>query len=120
MKRFFSLFSLLASSSTLVCCALPALFVSLGMGTTVAGLVSAFPGIVLLSQHKILVFSMALVLLSASGILLLVSRNEPCPIDPKLAKMCSVERKRSKIIYIVSVSIFLIGSFVAFILPILS
>lgn len=120
MKRFFSLFSLLASSSTLICCAIPALLVSLGMGATVAGLVSTFPGIVILSQHKILVFVMAFMLLGASGIFLLISRNEPCPIDPQLARACTTERKRSKVIYLVSLGLFLIGFFVAFILPLFS
>ena len=36
-------FALFASSSTLVCCALPAIFVALGAGASFASLVSSFP-----------------------------------------------------------------------------
>jgi hypothetical protein len=37
------LLTLLASTSTLICCALPALFVALGAGATFASMVNAFP-----------------------------------------------------------------------------
>jgi hypothetical protein len=42
-----SLLSLFASSSTLICCAIPALLVSLGAGAALASLVAVFPQIVL-------------------------------------------------------------------------
>jgi hypothetical protein len=58
--------SLFTSAATLVCCALPALMVSLGMGAVLAGLVSDFPQLVWLSKHKIEVFGLAAVLLLTS------------------------------------------------------
>ncbi|WP_448584870.1 hypothetical protein [Thermaurantiacus sp.] len=41
-----------ASASTLLCCALPALLVTLGSGAAVAGLVSAAPWLVALGRWK--------------------------------------------------------------------
>jgi hypothetical protein len=61
--------SLLASAATLVCCVLPAVMVSLGAGASLVGLVSAFPQLVWLSEHKNLVFAIAAALLLASGVL---------------------------------------------------
>ncbi|MDX2235864.1 MAG: hypothetical protein NW200_15295, partial [Hyphomonadaceae bacterium] len=60
--------ALFGSTATLVCCALPALFVTLGMGAAVAGLVTAVPQITWLSANKPLVFgaSGALIALSAA------------------------------------------------------
>ena len=45
--------SLFASAGTLVCCALPALFVTLGAGAALAGLVGEFPQLVWLSTYKL-------------------------------------------------------------------
>ena len=74
--------TLLASSATLVCCVLPAVLVSLGAGAVLVGLISAFPQLVWLSEHKSLVFGIAGVLLAASGALLWHARRLPCPVDP--------------------------------------
>ena len=54
-----SYFSLFTSLSTLLCCALPSLLVLIGLGATVASVVSEIPGLVTLSHHKNWVFSIA-------------------------------------------------------------
>jgi hypothetical protein len=95
---FFSLFS---SFSTLICCALPALFVSLGMGATLIGLVSSFPQVIWISEHKSFVFLGSALMLFLSSIMQYLARNQPCPIDPELAKACTVGRKWSKRITII-------------------
>ena len=59
--------TLLASSATLVCCVLPAALVSIGAGAAMVGLISAFPQLVWLSEHKGWVFGIAAFLLIASG-----------------------------------------------------
>ena len=59
--------SLLASGSTLICCALPALLVTLGAGATLSSLVAAFPALVWLSEHKGLVFGTAALLTLLGG-----------------------------------------------------
>jgi mercuric ion transport protein len=47
----FNYFSLFSSFSTLICCALPSVLVLLGMGTTVASLLSAAPWLVNLPRQ---------------------------------------------------------------------
>ena len=60
-------FALFASSSTLVCCALPAIFVALGAGASFASLVSTFPFLIILSQYKLYITFFALVMLLIAG-----------------------------------------------------
>ena len=57
----------LTSSATLVCCVLPAALLALGAGRALAGLVTAVPQLIWLSEHKPLVFGVAGKLLIASG-----------------------------------------------------
>jgi hypothetical protein len=112
-----SVLSLFASSSTLVCCALPALLVALGAGAALSGLVGVFPQIVWLSENKVALFITAGVLLLASGVLQWRNRSAPCPIDPALRDACLKTRKLSWRVYWVSVAIFAIGGWFAFIMP---
>jgi hypothetical protein len=107
-------FSLFTSFSTLICCALPALFVSLGMGATLVGLVSNFPALIWVSEHKTLVFSLSFFMLALSAYMQYRARNLPCPLDPELARACTVGRLWSKRITFFSISIWLIGAGFAF------
>ena len=108
--------SLLASTATLVCCVLPAVLVSLGAGAVLVGLVSAFPQLVWLSEHKIGVFSVAGVLLAASGVLVWRGRRLPCPVDPVAARSCLRLRRISAVLYGVSLVSFVAGALFAFFL----
>ena len=110
-------FTLFGSLSTLICCALPALLVSLGLGAVLAGFASNVPGLIWVSEHKIQVFGFSAVMLSLNGFMLWYNRNAPCPIDPKLREACITGRKTSRNLYIVSVSIFLVGFFFAYVAP---
>lgn len=107
--------SLFLSAGTLVCCALPALLVSLGMGAALAGFVGAFPQIIWLSKYKLIVFSIAALMLTLAGVMQWRARYLPCPTDPVQAKACMRLRKISWGIYGFSVVIFLIGAFFAFV-----
>ncbi len=107
--------SLFTSVGTLVCCALPALFVTLGSGAALAGLVSSAPWLVALSKYKVWVFSIAGIMLLLGGIMRWKARNAPCPIDPLQAKACDRLRKISGWIYWISVGIYATGFFFAFI-----
>lgn len=109
--------SLFTSAATLVCCALPALMVSLGMGAVLAGLISDFPQLVWLSRHKAAVFGGAALLLLAAGAMLWRARNLPCPVDPAQARACKTLRRASVVIYGVSVLLFATGTFFAFLAP---
>jgi hypothetical protein len=106
--------SLFASAGTLVCCALPALFVTLGAGAALAGLVSAAPWLVALSQHKAWLFGLSGLLLGMAGFLQWCARNAPCPIDPAQARACTRLRRVSLWIYWSSVLLWCIGFFFAF------
>jgi hypothetical protein len=112
-----SVVSLFVSSSTLVCCALPALLVALGAGAALSGLVSVFPQLVWLSEHKVGLFITAGLLLLASGALQWQNRSAPCPTDPKLRDACLRTRKTSVRVYWLSVAIYAVGGWFAFVQP---
>lgn len=107
--------ALFTSMGTLVCCALPALFVSLGAGATFVGLIGAVPELVVLSEHKDLVFGLGAVMLAAAGTLRYWGRNAPCPADPRLAESCQRLRRFSNAVLIAAVSFYLVGFFFAFV-----
>lgn len=112
-----STLSLFASGGTLICCALPTLLVTLGMGAVMAGLASSYPQLVWLSQHKMEVFAVSATLITFAGIMLYRARNLPCPADPQKAKACARMRRISIAIYSFSVLCFITGFFFAFIAP---
>jgi hypothetical protein len=109
--------ALLASSATLVCCVLPAVLVALGAGAALAGLVTAVPQLVWLSEHKALVFGGAGALLAVSGIALWYGRKLPCPTDPGAAQACRRLRRISALLYGLALASFALGSVFAFVLP---
>jgi hypothetical protein len=109
--------ALLASSTTLVCCVLPAVLVSLGAGAVVVGLVTAVPQLIWLSEHKLAVFGSAAVLLALSGALIWYARRLPCPVEPGLARNCMRLRKVSTGLYAVSLGLFALSAVFAFLLP---
>jgi hypothetical protein len=111
--------ALLAASGTLVCCVLPAILIALGAGATLASLVVAVPQLVWLSQHKLLVFGSAGILLALAGFAIWRARLAPCPIDPELATHCRRLRKISFITYGVAAGFFVLGTLFAFVLPLI-
>ena len=110
-----SLVTLLASSGTLICCAIPALLVSIGAGAALASFVTVFPQIVWISEYKEIVFAISALLMIIGGVLQWRNRNAPCPVDPKLRDACLKTRKTSLRIYLASLLILIIGSWFAFI-----
>lgn len=114
-----NLLSLLTSGSTLICCALPATLVAIGSVATLTSLLSTFPQLIWVSEHKEIVFGLAAMMLLLAGYLQWQARHAPCPADPVLAQVCIKTRKQALFIYWISVMIFLIGAFFAFIAPLL-
>jgi len=120
LLNYFSLFS---SFSTLICCALPSVLVLLGLGTTVASLLSAAPWLVSLSRHKIWTFSIAGTLIAASFVMTYVIAprlrdGEACAADDPTT--CGEVSKLSRVILWGSALIWSGGFFVAYLLgPIL-
>ena len=112
-----SVASLFATSGTLVCCAIPAMLVALGAGAALSSLVSVFPQVVWLSEHKLGLFLFAGLMMGASGVLQWRNRTAPCPADPALRQACMRTRKVATVVYGVSVAFYLVGGWFAFVMP---
>jgi len=113
-ERFGPTLALFASMTTLVCCALPALLVTIGAGAVMAGLAANVPGLVFLSANKEWVFAAAGILLALAVFAKWRARNAPCPIDAEEAAACMRLRRRSTILLGFAVTVYLIGGFFAF------
>jgi len=108
---------LLANTTTLVCCVLPAALVSLGAGAVLVGVISAMPQLIWLSEHKALVFGIAAALLAVGGAAITWAWRQPCPVDPDLGRKCMRLRRTSVWLYGTSAGMFLLGALFAFVLP---
>jgi hypothetical protein len=108
-----SYITLFATTGTLVCCALPIVLVSVGLGAAVASLTSLFPGLVLLSKYKLWVFA-------SSGVLLGVTAwsiwrpGRACPADPVLAAKCVKAERLSRCVFWSAVAVWGVGFFAAY------
>lgn len=117
LKKSLPYLSLFTSVSTLICCALPALFVSLGAGATFVSVLGVFPQLIWFSEHKELVFGIAGVCLLVAGFARWKGGVQSCPTDPELARSCGRARAVSGVIYYLSLTLYLTGGFFAFIAP---
>jgi high-affinity Fe2+/Pb2+ permease len=106
--------TLFTSSGTLVCCALPIILVSLGMGATIAALTSAFPFLIFLSLHKIWIFALSGIMLALS-LWFIYRPGQYCPADPEQARICAISKTWNKRIVWFSLAIWCAGFFAAFI-----
>ena len=107
--------TLFGSLGTLLCCAVPALLVSLGAGAVMASLVTNVPQLVWLSEHKIPLFIFAAIMLVISGATTYLNRAAPCPVDPVQAKSCRRVRRLSTSVFFTSLLLYAIGFYFAFI-----
>ncbi len=105
--------ALFSTTGTLVCCALPILLVTLGLGSTVVAMTSAFPFLITLSQHKSWVFAFSALMLVMAGWALYRS-GRVCPSDPDLGRLCNRSLVWNRRIYWISVGIWSIGFFAAY------
>lgn len=113
-QKIVSFLALFASTGTLICCALPALLVSLGMATVVVSAVSAFPWLVPLSQHKQWLFLGAGALIGLNFRLVYRSR-EPVLCDAVTgASTCETAGRWNRIVLWLSVGIFVAGISMAY------
>ena len=109
--------ALLTSFSTLICCTLPAVMITLGMGAALSSLTSNVPQLIWLSERKPLVFGGSLILLGLAGCARYLTRNMPCPADPVLAKSCARLRHLGGWVLYAGFIVWAIGVFSAFVLP---
>ena len=109
-----AIFALFTSTGTLVCCALPALLVTVGMGAVWANVIETVPGITILGKNKDLVFAITAVVLAASGAWQWYARSLPCPADPAKARACMRMRTISWWLWGIAVAAFIVGGFFAY------
>lgn len=109
--------SLFASSSTLICCALPALFVAIGAGAAFASLITVFPFLVVLSKYKVYITVFALVMIGIAGYANYKNFHMACPADPEVGKLCMQTRERSRYVHYFSVAIFIIATLFTYLIP---
>lgn len=110
--------TLFTSTGTLICCALPILFIMLGLGATVAAVTSTVPFLVTLALHKSWVFAGSGLMLLVSG-WLLYRPGRACPADPELGRACERADRWNRRIHGISAAIWGIGFFAAYLaLPI--
>ena len=111
--------SLFASTSTLLCCALPALLITVGAGAVMAGLTATLPGIMWLSANKGPLFIASGLLLGLSAFMQWQARNAPCPVDPEQAAACMRLRSLSQRLLGISVGVYTTGIFFAYLWPLI-
>ena len=108
-------FILFTSSTTLVCCVIPIVLVSLGMGAVVASLYGSLPFLSFIGLHKNAAFIItALILVLASWALFRPGRA--CPTDPEMAKACTSAHKWNRRLLWVSIVFWCAGFFAAYLL----
>ena len=106
------------SCSTLFCCALPIILVSLGFGAVSSSLISNYAFITILAEYSITLFILAFILLSLSGYLLFFKVSF-CPANPEYAKICLLCKKTAKIMWFISLFILFVAIFFKYILILL-
>ena len=105
---------LFASSSTLICCAIPAILVAIGATGALISLFSNIPFLITISENKEIVFAI-------SGLLIFIAfwsqrkdEIDSCELDKTLMMSCNNLKKINKIILYSSLFIYLVGLFFAF------
>ena len=106
---------LFTSSATLVCCAIPIVLVTVGMGAAVAALYSNLPFLAFLGQHKVWVFVIAALILALVA-WIIYRPGRACPADPELGKACASADKWNVRLFWVSVAVWCVGFFAAYLL----
>lgn len=106
---------LLTSSTTLVCCVIPIVLVSLGMGAVVASLYGNLPFLTFLGIHKTWTFGITALILALAA-WALYRPNRTCPADYELAKACTSAHKWNLRSFWVSVFLWCLGFFSAYLL----
>lgn len=114
-----AILSLFASTSTLLCCALPTLLVALGLGAAVAGAISTLPWLVTLSQQKQWVFLGASLFIAGNWVLMRRWQRTviACEIPggpSSVMSACHVAGRFSRVVLWTSTAIFILGFIVAF------
>lgn len=104
---------LFTSSATLLCCALPLLLVSLGLGAVSASLFSTLPWLTWLGLHKAWTFGITGLILALAGWAIYRS-GRSCPTDPTKAEICAKATRWNKRMWLLALALWIIGFFTAY------
>ena len=109
-NSYFGWLTLFLTTTTLVCCALPIVLVSLGMGALMASLNYQITGLVFIAEHKYWTLFLSAMLL---GFLawLIWRPGQTCPSDPLLAKACQQSKRWNVRMFNMSLAIWSTGFF---------
>ncbi|MDX1517168.1 MAG: hypothetical protein R3288_10035 [Woeseiaceae bacterium] len=110
---------LLTTSGTLICCAIPILLVTLGMGAVVASLASTAPWLVTLSLHKAWIFAGSAALIGG-GAWAVYRSGRACPAEPELAAACERADRWNRRFLWVSIIMWGVGFSAAYLLPVIA
>lgn len=114
-------FALFGSLGTLLCCALPSLFVLLGMGATVASLLSALPWLVTLARYKVWTFSISGALIATDFVYVywlsprLKARGQSCAVEG-CPSACDTATRIGRAALWLSLALYLVGFLTAYVL----
>ena len=119
MNKLLSFAALFTSVGTLFCCALPALFVVLGAGATFAALTETVPAILILGEHKELVFVFGGLCLGLAWFGSTRTQPVECAIEGDGETACETTQRWTRPMLIVSSIMYALGAGVAYILPLI-
>jgi hypothetical protein len=105
--------TLLATTGTLPCCAIPIALVTIGLGATVVAATSAFPAVIVLSEYKTALFVGAALLLGMSA-WLSYRPDRACPADPVSAESCRRAQRWNRRVLHGSAIVWSVGFFFAY------
>src|SRR5579863_9644694 len=105
--------TLLFSGGTLLCCALPILLVSLGLGAGVVYMTNTFPWLVTLSHYKIWTFTISGAFLALTA-WVIYRPGRACPTDPELARLCRKADRWNRWVFWLTVGVYCVGFFAAY------
>ncbi len=112
---------LFASSSTLICCALPILLTSIGLGSVLISMVESLPFLPHITQNKDYLFMAIFLLLGINywWVFKKDSKVIACDIaglDKQASTPCEEGKSFSKVILWISIIIYMVGFFFAYLL----
>lgn len=119
-EKVLSILTLFTSTGTLLCCALPALLVSLGMAAVVVSAVSTFPWLIPLTRHKEWVFLGAGAMIALNFYLVYRPQKQlACDVEAGPSG-CEVAGNWNRVVLWLSAVIYTVGLFMAYLaLPLL-
>ena len=109
-----SLLSVASTSGTLICCVIPAILVTLGLGSVLVSILGSFPFLITISQNKNIVFAVAGSILTLNGFILWKQKKD---LATNCDGICSIKRKFSAPLFIISVALFVVASCITFLIP---